>query len=41
MKKSILIISLVLFVAVVLGIATVQSQTGRGGYVWHGPGNDG
>ncbi len=32
MKKHILIISLVLFATVVLGIVTVQSQTGRGGY---------
>lgn len=32
MKKSILIISFVLSVAFVLGVATVQSQAGRGGY---------
>jgi len=39
MKKTILIISLVLAVAFVLGAAAVQSQTGRGGYGYGmGPG---
>lgn len=39
MKKSIFIISLVLAAAFVLGAATVQSQTGRGGYGYGmGPG---